>query len=317
MKRSRRLVERVLRRRLSAWLHYFLWSRSARKDGFATESFGYSTQIEILNIWDSPLFPEKSSSTLFILGSGSSINDVTEEQFAHIKVHQSIGVNFWFFHDFVPNLFSFDAGQVDKNLPRGVEETLSSLGQLLARTEITSSAPSVLYLRPLNLDRKFLMPIPTSLECRSWVSGRANLIAEDYPTLEWDLKILLRSFFLGSTPPSVLPDNGSSIVRMVFLGLAQGFREIVLVGVDLDDRPHFWNSQAYVELYRPYVDLFPPPQQKPHGTVSTAGRPIGNIEFLATLGRVMEEEKIGRLWISSRKSQLASRLPQYDWNGEI
>ena len=111
----------------------------------------------------------------------------------------------------------------------------------------------------------------------------------------------------------MLPDNGSSAVRMIFLGLAQGDKDIVLTGVDLDDRPHFWASQDYVRRYEEYVALLSAPAGEMHETTPAKDRPLGNLEFLALLAKVMAEEGAGRLWLSSADSRLSAFLPQYSW----
>ena len=105
----------------------------------------------------------------------------------------------------------------------------------------------------------------------------------------------------------------ASAVRMIFLGLAQGDKDIVLTGVDLDDRPHFWASQNYVRRYEEYVALLSAPASEMHGTTQATDRPLGNLEFLPLLGQAMAEEGAGRLWLSSADSKLSAFLPQYSW----
>ena len=50
----------------------------------------------------------KKSDTLFILGSGSTINKISDKQWGKIDDHDSIGFNFWLVHDFVPDFFKFE-----------------------------------------------------------------------------------------------------------------------------------------------------------------------------------------------------------------
>jgi hypothetical protein len=150
----------------------------------------------------------------------------------------------------------------------------------------------------------------------SWISGRANLVSRDKESVEADLQLLVRQAVLGKLPRDVLPDNGSSVVRLIFLALTQGFTDIVLVGVDLDARPHFWHSPPYVERYPDLVSLFPDPDGEPHGTTEHADRALGNLEFLEIVGRVLGELDVAKLWIGSVESQLASVLPQYRWPAE-
>ena len=305
-------MRQLLRISRFASARYYLWAHNARRDARTTSAFARRSGIQLLNIWESPIFLKSTGKLLFILGSGSSINDLSESQFAHIGDHQSVGINFWYFHDFVPNVFSFDGGRVDDS-QKNITRTLDSMGRLFGRKAIIDSRPRILYLRPLNSDEKYLLPTPHELAGQRWVSARANFVSEDPQTLESDIRLMLKKLVNRSSPPPVLPDNGSSVVRMIFLGVAQGFKDFVLTGVDIDDRPHFWASQDYVRRYGDYVALFPDPDGTPHGTAQAIDRPMGNLEFLALLGKVMKEERVGTLWLSSPDSRLSSFLPQYQW----
>ena len=309
----RLFLKKLLQSRRLTSVRYVLWARNARRDARATKVFAQRSGIVLLDIWKSHILPKSSGKVLFILGSGSSVNDLNATQFAHIGENQSIGINFWYFHDFVPNVFSFDAGRVNDGDYEDVEQTLATLGTLFDRKPIVYSRPKILYLRPLNSDSKYLMPVPQALAGQRWVSARANLISQDPFSLELDLRLILRKIAHRSIPAAVLPDNGSSVVRLIFLGLAQGYKDIVLTGVDLDDRPHFWYSEQYVRRYEEYVALFPAPKKELHGTAQATDRALGNLEFLALLGKVMEEEGVGHLWLSSPDSRLSAFLPQYLW----
>ena len=309
---TRHVLAKLLRAQSSAVARFLLWSHHARKDAESTREFAQISGIRLLDIWESPILQKSSEKVLFILGSGSSINDLTESQLAHIGEHQSIGINFWYFHDFVPNVLSFDGGAVDQG-HTDIARTLEGMGKLLNRKAIVDSRPWILYLRPINRNQEYLLPTPEALLGRRWVSARANVISSHSPNLESDIRLLLRQIAKRSIPTPVLPDNGSSVVRMIFLGLAQGCKDIVLTGVDLDDREHFWASQDYVKRYKEYVAFFPNLGQEPHGTTQAIDRPLGNLEFLALLGKVMKEERVGNLWLASPASQLAPFVPQYQW----
>ena len=51
----------------------------------------------------------KQSDTIFILGSGSSINHISPARWKAIAQHDTIGFNFWPFHAFVPKLYFIEA----------------------------------------------------------------------------------------------------------------------------------------------------------------------------------------------------------------
>ena len=50
----------------------------------------------------------RASDTLFALGSAWSINDIADERWRIIGRHDSVGINFWPVHPFVPRFFHFE-----------------------------------------------------------------------------------------------------------------------------------------------------------------------------------------------------------------
>ena len=311
------MIRKLLRKPGAAPLRYLLWERDARRDGQVAKKFATHNKIPVVDIYRSPILDSAASKTLFILGSGWSVNDLTNRMLQHIGKHQSVGINFWFFHDFVPSAFSFDAGKVPAGDEAIIRSTISTIGGLLGRQEIRTAKPRVLYLRPYQSDPSYLVPCPAELSDSAWVSGRANLLSRDPVAVEADLRLLAKRAVRGKLPRRVLPDNGSSVVRLIFLALTQGFKDIVLVGIDLDTRPHFWFAPQYVNRYPKYVGLFPDPDGRPHGTTKPADRALGNREFLNIFGRVLSNLRIATLWAAAPTSQLAEGLPQYPWPTEI
>ncbi len=294
-------------------LRYEIWKKNARRDFTAARDFSQKNNLPLVDIFKSPLLNSQASTTLFILGSGWSINTMSDKMFAHIGSHQSVGVNFWFFHDFVPTTFSFDAGKVPESEKSLTQESLLVLGKLFSRRELINSKPKILFLRPYQSNTKYLVPTPPSLRSGAWVSGRANFLSTTTDALGHDLRIILKAIRQRNLIASILPDNGASIVRLIFLGLAQGFQDIVLVGVDLDSRPHFWFAPEYSKRYPEQVNVFPPPDGALHGTTERVGRAMGNLEFIKTLQEALTYMKMGQLWASAPTSQLSSILPQYCW----
>ena len=309
------LVRKLLGQPAAAALRYVLWRRDAKRDERAARYFAKHSRKCPIDIYHSPILSSAKSKTLFILGSGWSVNELTNHMLRHIGEHQSVGINFWFFHDFVPTAFSFDAGKVPQGLESHTEELLVTLGRLLARQQVCGSKPQVLYLRPYNSNSGYLVPCPP--EWTSWITGRANLLSRSPEAVEADLRFVTTRVARGEAPSGALPDNGSSVVRLIFLALAQGFKDIVLVGVDHDERPHFWFDAEYRDRYPEYVALFPDPDNRPHGTTEANGRALSNGMFLSVLGKVLEDLGLARLWVASPTSQLSEDIPQYPWPHEI
>ena len=71
----------------------------------------YPPEKVIRNKYQLPLVDEidltayKRSDTLFVLGSGPSINRIPQERWRAIAAHDSVGFNFWPYHPFVPTFY--------------------------------------------------------------------------------------------------------------------------------------------------------------------------------------------------------------------
>jgi len=296
-------------------VRHLVWTWSAMRDERATRKFCSQSGFSSLDVFKTPILRSPRGRTLFILGSGTSINEMSQAQFNYIRENQSIGINFWFFHDFVPNVFSFDAGKVEKSDEEHGGQSQRTLATLFNRPEILDARPSILYLRPHALEANYLFPVSPELKSRIWVSGRSNLISRSHSALRKDLRVLLTKLKRRDLPAAILPDNGSSVVRLIFLAIAQGYRKIVLCGVDLDSRPHFWMGEPYASNFRKYTSLFPAPDGRNHGTAEAEGRAAGNRDFISLLAEAMTDADVGKLYCGSPTSKLASTLETFRWPG--
>ena len=84
---------------------YYVWKydRKANKAMNTLSERGIGPRIT-----EYPLSDYKSSDKLFILGSGSSITDISDTQWAHIDEHDSFGLNRWPVHEFTPTYYTFE-----------------------------------------------------------------------------------------------------------------------------------------------------------------------------------------------------------------
>jgi hypothetical protein len=293
-----------------------LWFHQALRDSSATARFARTQGFRTLDATDRSIFEKESASTLFILGSGFSVNSMKASQFSEIRTGSSVGVNFWFFHEFIPDAYSFDAGRVPETDRGGLTTKLQNLGAVFRRREIVSKAPAIIILRPHHLNAEDLIPVPRSLSSRIRVSGRANFLSASQADLALDIRLISEALLKRRVPRSILPDNGASVVRLVFLGLAQRFKDIVLVGVDLDDSPHFWDNDFYREKYGSLIESISPTGGLPHATTLSENRALGNREFIELLSAVSRENFGTKLWVSSESSSLYPRLPLFPWGAK-
>jgi hypothetical protein len=98
---------------------------------------------------------------------------------------------------------------------------------------------------------------------------------------------------------------------MIFLGLILGFRDIVLVGVDLNGSPYFWEDPAFVpdpSVNARYVVRSPGDALS---TELTEDRPFSVSDFIATLAPLAQHFLGATVSCSNATSRLAGALPVY------
>lgn len=291
---------------VSSLFRWSLFLRLARKDEVHTRRVAKQFDLPALDSHKSFLNPTISSD-LFILAGGASVNRLSEAHWSRVRLGVSVGINFWPIHKFCPDLLTTE---IDKN-SRKPSAATKYLETQISR-KYTANPPRILVLRPIWPPQKeMLYQLPPEFE--TTIYGRANLIGRNPENLEGDLSKVIRGLLKGSIPKAVLPDNGSSVVRMIFLGIIQRFENVVLIGVDQNEGPYFWTEEPIEEQYAEAARMFPRQTGEPHSTSSNANRPYSNEIFLPALARAMQRNSSTQLLLGTGDSRLYPEIPVFPW----
>lgn len=308
---TRKLGRGVYESPLLASLRKVHFERHAARESRRTRRILQALQFNPLTKKALSLLKADGKKTLFILGSGASVNRLTKLDYEQIGQGYSIGMNAWVSHSFVPDAYSFEA---DSSLaPPSLEiETMSAA---LSERALSHPDTVVLLLRPKNpglIHR--MVKVPDSLRHRTFMCGRQNLLTRTESALRKDLGALLSARYKNFEAHPVLIDNGASVVRMIGVGLFAGFKEIVLLGIDLNSSPYFWEAPDVSPANRGMRGLYQRPHNVEHDTTETFDRPYSNLLFIEELSRAAEQHFGARVYIGSEGSSLAGRLPAYNWD---
>lgn len=246
---------------------------------------------------------DKPRNVFYILGSSSSVENLTPHNFQTISGEVSVGVNAWALHDFVPDIYSFEP------VTRRDRDHYWTMKHL-DRPEVLRKAPAIMFLKPRSaIELEQLRMVPEGLIHRTMLYGRVQPFTRSKHNLVRDLEIAGK---LALDNLSVLPDSGASIVRMAFLGLRLGFPRIVFVGVDLNHTEYFWQRNPS-HLRKFGLDDFDSAQTATtHETLGNRNRAFGVIDMLVAMSQLMS--KFGsRLEVASPASMLADFLPVHSW----
>jgi len=310
------LSPRAMVRRIyeSGWLAGFRrahFEQHVRRELHQTQSVVQALSLNLLTKDALAALRGWEKKTLFILGSGASVNRLTEAHFAAVQRGFSIGMNAWVSHDFVPDAYSFEA---DSSLaPASLE--IRTMSKALSRRALSHPETILLLLRPKRPELVHRMvEVPEGLKRRAFMYGRHNLLTRTDAALRKDLGPIVANRFENFHNSPVLIDNGASVVRMIEIGLFAGFREIVLLGIDLNSSPYFWEAPDAPAPYKKMRGLYHRPENIEHDTLETFDRPYSNLFFIEELARGAEHVFGACVYIGTEGSSLSGKIRDYDWN---
>lgn len=196
---------------------------------------------------DVVISPSKGSKC-FILGNGSSVNELTKKQWEEIENNYSIGINKWLISDHIPNAIS-----IEKNIFKPLYSKLLSDERLISSRLNTIFFPLHSYL----IENKFPFEIRNEIKesiCLTVSRSKKISNEEELKSLIFNINIIekiKRNFSLGFHY-----ELGGSVFRLINIAIGLGFNEIVFVGVDLNSssNEYFWEKERKLLLKREIID---------------------------------------------------------------
>ena len=193
----------------------------------------------------SEILNNKKSDTVFILGSGPSINEISDSQWSHISEFDSIGFNFWAAHDLVPNfyalqLFNNYANRIQFKLFIDKMKEYQSVtflvrGSWLTREEVDGSF--------LNFFRDEQVYYVNEYAIHSECSIEPQKLIDYFDTL---------GFLEQGIIQPCMPKIYSTVSSLMNLCFVMGYQNIVLCGIDMTSPSHFWDNGKYKRVKDKY-----------------------------------------------------------------
>ena len=307
--RFRPIFRWIIERRFAKVVRTLMWLRIAWRDGTSAARIARLAGYAELDCFAASLRGYEKRSTTFILGSGESINELSDEHFERVRAGRSIGINAWAMHPFVADVYSFETGQ-DGAGPS--EETLL-VSAKLGRASVVRANPQFVFLRPTPpATVRNLVQVPRGVDSLPLMYGRANVITQSRDNLREDIRSILRLVMRGWAPSNVLLDNGASVIRLIWLSILQGAKNVVLLGIDLNKSAYFWERpSARSSLTLKQRGVLARPSGTPHNSLETIDRPFPTDFFIEELSGVLRDELGVQLWVGSTSSSLSRYLPVY------
>lgn len=179
------------------------------------------------------IFNTKKSNTLFILGSGNSINSINI--WSKIRDHDSLGFNYFLFNTFIPNIYV-----IESTYPNLINEYEAQLN--LLKKKINVLKKTNVYLKVTHGYSK-IKEILENNNINYGLIYELNFNSQDINELSQKISekknyILKNFFFLGQ--------GTASIERLCLNAYFAGYKKIVLCGVDLNNKNYFFNDYTKI-----------------------------------------------------------------------
>lgn len=295
---ERLLMSRKLQHRECRLLELSKTTRSIRARQWYESS---NTGVEALR-------PE--STKLYILGSGPSINSLSDDAWSEIREHDSWGFNRWWNHDFVPTGYVAQASGVE-DIDREMADTFLKRSDDYADCKIVVRGDKVndlsFHKSPIGLaiqQELSTVQVISELYFQSWCSARATRLVDQ----------LYSQGFLGPEPnPLPVPKMGATIPLLLAMAIRLRYRQIVLCGVDMNDRTHFFDQGIGSPSPN---NLVAAPPEHPHPHMDTSSRSQTVKDHIVALARLARQVWNIDVTVSSPASALSPDIRLASFGGQ-
>jgi hypothetical protein len=243
----------------------------------------------------------KSSDTIFILGTGSSINQITDKQWRVISSHDSFGLNWWALHQFVPTYYYSE-------YPHG-KVFFSKYLSLLGPKFSNDYTETLFFLSFNRAVRRGIHPKATN-----------ELFPENSKVCFFNYEKPLRF----ESENSITPDDfrrtlfhRGTLTAVLELVRRIGYKRIVLLGVDLVNHSYFYDNYPEMQWSDDLAYLSPASEraEKPYFAVESFSRKkFGLHDYLFKAYDLYYKPEGIEFFTGSKESLLAEEIPVFDFN---
>lgn len=263
----------------------------------------------------------KTSDRIFILGSGSSINSISKEKWEHIERHDSVGLNRWPVHDFVPTYHVFEMHSnwfPPSDDPGMVKFGKEFIDMLDKRKGAYSNTATILKDTTSLANTDAVDHIP------SWLKNRliTSRDSEFKRFVDWEstskknrllLAYLYNSGYFDQGNIDVLYRKRGSISYLIHLSVVLGYDSIVLCGVDMIDSNYFFESPEYTESNIPIPKIRTTNKdESKHRTVDPHVGKLTLDQVIYDMNDVILNAENIDLYVENKISKLHPKIPEYN-----
>lgn len=246
----------------------------------------------------------KTSDTVFILGSGWSINEIPAERWDIIGRHDTIGFNFWPVHPFVPCIFVFESicPDVQQDLYQAFVGIIERRARDYERTLKIVTDPHS------QSQRQIVHELPPAFRKNLYVGYTAPVTARSRAELEDGMRYLRANrVFDPGDRIEWLFKYGGSVIAMLSLAVRMNYKRIVLCGIDLGKQDYFYHHR---ERYPESADWEFVPRKDIHLTARSLPWMVPAQEAISAFKQLVLDPAGVKLFLENRSSTLFPRIPE-------
>lgn len=184
----------------------------------------------------------KKSDTLFVLGSGPSINELEKSEWDEMSRCDSIGFNYFFVHPFVPSMYMHQHAKPLDLLLKKFSERMENIPIIIRGSEQAKKGGI-----SNDEEREFLRKLKIFYLNEFAISSKCEIDPLDL----FDFMNTL-GFLNHGVVANFVPKWRSTIGLILSLGIQMGYRKIILCGADMNDATHFWDADNYKVIKAKY-----------------------------------------------------------------
>jgi len=184
-------------------------------------------------------FKAEEGKSFFILGGGTSINSLTNNQWFEIEKGFSVGMNKWLIHDFIP-----DATSLERNWHVDFYE------QLYNDQRLKLSKLKFLFYPAVHVQeyQGFPFKVPPSITDKIRLHSGARHIVNSRSQMDQfhSDPSYIKKIEAKLIKNGLNYEQKGSVYRLVQFAIAAGYRHIVFCGIDLNSVTYFWDNNDFL-----------------------------------------------------------------------
>lgn len=270
-------------------------------------------QLGVRRFGDLNLSQLKRSDTLFVLASGSSINQIPAPRWQVIAQHDTIGFNYWPIHSFVPTMYFLEA--IATNHPHDMFPAFCRIAKQRAKdynnvvkvvTELHRALPAKRFAGSEELPGPWYtlhtFPVAASTE-GEFAYGLRYLRS--------------KGLFDPADRFNLVFKQASTLSSLISLAIRMQYRTIVLCGVDLNHSEYFYQDAS---LYPETAALEFSPRNAPHAINSPIPWRIPIASVILEMRRQLLDPLGIQIYVENRSSALwpnIAEVPNSLFSGQV